>query len=461
MIGPYIIDSVFDICDQEDSDQGLTLAEIKENDCVDFLGNTFGLLHNQIEEDFEAIDKNGDGLVSKEEGVNAYLTFDRLDSNNDDKTVDDDFSKLSILLYTNCVDNPTEFDGIDEDFSDDDMDKLKDDIENTSFDATRPTKIIAHGYREDASDFCSWFIELYRTNSRSDCNFNIICVNWEKYSDNDPEVYVRAANNAVEVGKIIGEKIVKEVLVDRLNQDPSKIHAIGHSLGAHLVGYIGRKFQAVQISTNTFTTCKWWNLLSCYSNAAAEVQKIGRITGLDPANLLFDDDSDHEDDRLKKEDADFVDVIHTNSGNSLDGCFGLSSQMGHVDFYPNGGSFMPGCTDELPNFAQSIKDDFILFFSTMTSSDLEILSNIMISQCSHNMVQRYYQDSIKNRDDSSNFLSKRCDSYEKFENDDCYGDTLQMGEALDITAAKAAQGNYFLDTNAYDDDKTPYSYSTT
>lgn len=42
---------------------------------------------------------------------------------------------------------------------------------------------------------------------------------------------------------------------------------------------------------------------------------------------------------LNKEQANFVDVIHTSSGT-----LGYSSAIGHTDFYPNGGTHpMPGC----------------------------------------------------------------------------------------------------------------------
>lgn len=43
-------------------------------------------------------------------------------------------------------------------------------------------------------------------------------------------------------------------------------------------------------------------------------------------------------DRLDETDAIFVDVMHTNAGKN-----GLNKSIGHMDFYPNGGEFQPGC----------------------------------------------------------------------------------------------------------------------
>ena len=42
------------------------------------------------------------------------------------------------------------------------------------------------------------------------------------------------------VGKYSGEKIAFEMLINQLGQMPSQIEAVGHSLGAHLVGHLGR-----------------------------------------------------------------------------------------------------------------------------------------------------------------------------------------------------------------------------
>jgi Lipase len=58
--------------------------------------------------------------------------------------------------------------------------------------------------------------------------------------------------------------------------------------------------------------------------------------------------------QLDKSDADFVDVIHT-----CGGFLGFARPLGHVDFYPNGGSFVqPGCANVL-----SFGKDFALIFN--------------------------------------------------------------------------------------------------
>lgn len=63
--------------------------------------------------------------------------------------------------------------------------------------------------------------------------------------------------------------------------DPSDVHLIGHSLGAHTAGYAGEKLGGI----------------------------IGRITGLDPAEPYFQGMPSHL--RLDYTDAQLVDVIHT------------------------------------------------------------------------------------------------------------------------------------------------------
>ena len=68
------------------------------------------------------------------------------------------------------------------------------------------------------------------------------------------------------------------------------------------------------------------------------------FTGLDPADPYFQGTDVRV--RLDPSDAAFVDVIHTDGSSILQLGFGTMQQMGHVDFYPNGGSNQPGCDSD-------------------------------------------------------------------------------------------------------------------
>ena len=51
-----------------------------------------------------------------------------------------------------------------------------------------------------------------------------------------------------------------------------------------------------------------------------------------------------KDSLLKKTDADFVDIVHTNGGTDYEDR-AIFDPLGHVDFYANGGHHQPGCLD--------------------------------------------------------------------------------------------------------------------
>ena len=70
---------------------------------------------------------------------------------------------------------------------------------------------------------------------------------------------------------------------------------------------------------------------------------IVNFEGLDPAKPGFENLSIHMT-GLNPNDAQFVDIIHTAAG-----IVGYSSELGHVDFYPNGGTApQPGCGSLFP-----------------------------------------------------------------------------------------------------------------
>lgn len=60
------------------------------------------------------------------------------------------------------------------------------------------------------------------------------------------------------------------------------------------------------------------------------------VLALDPSGKYFE--VAHPDARLDSSDAQFVDVIHTDSEDN-----GLEQPLGHIDFYPNGGEEQKGC----------------------------------------------------------------------------------------------------------------------
>lgn len=99
----------------------------------------------------------------------------------------------------------------------------------------------------------------------------------------------------------------------------SRIHLLGHSLGSHMVGQAGKHIQKTM------------------------QKKINRITATDPAGPLFDSPVlVPAANRLDKNDAEFVDVIHTDAGD-----YGMQHSIGQIDFYANGGKrFQPGCEDD-------------------------------------------------------------------------------------------------------------------
>ena len=72
-----VIETVFHVCDGKDTEEGLTLPEVMENHCLSHLTSGFGVLEEDIPRHFQAIDENGDGLVSKQE---ATLLLDRVNN---------------------------------------------------------------------------------------------------------------------------------------------------------------------------------------------------------------------------------------------------------------------------------------------------------------------------------------------------------------------------------------------
>uniref|UniRef100_A0A8C1TRU4 Lipase, hepatic a n=1 Tax=Cyprinus carpio TaxID=7962 RepID=A0A8C1TRU4_CYPCA len=145
-----------------------------------------------------------------------------------------------------------------------------------------------------------------------------------------------------------------------------KVHWIGYSLGAHISGFAG-------------------------SNLAVSGKTFGRITGLDPAGPLFEGMSHTE--RLSPEDARFVDAIHTFTQEHMGLSVGIKQPVAHFAFYPNGGSFQPGCQLH------------VIFFSycywLIINNKIVVVLNVFVEIMMH-------QDSLMNKNDNTAFDKGYC-----------------------------------------------------
>ncbi|POI35929.1 hypothetical protein CIB84_000317 [Bambusicola thoracicus] len=181
---------------------------------------------------------------------------------------------------------------------------------------------------------------------------------------------------------------------DQYSYSSANVHIIGHSLGAHVAGEAGKRRPGV-----------------------------GRITGLDPAQPYFQDTPIEV--RLDKSDAEFVDVIHTDTAPIIPNLgFGMAPAIGHLDFYPNGGVEMPGCDK---NSLSQIVDLDGIWEGTKD-----------FVACNHLRSYKYYSDSIVYPD---GFLGYACGSYDAFK-EGCFpcpsGGCPNMGHYADKFKGKTS-----------------------
>lgn len=204
---------------------------------------------------------------------------------------------------------------------------------------------------------------------------NVITVSWGKHAKT--LIYRNSVRAVRHVGQFVGDMIME--VSSKYNIPIENFHLIGHSLGAHVSGFAGKR------------------IINC-KNA-----KIGRISGLDPAWPSFENAA--PEDRLCSNDANFVDIIHTDAGSA-----GYAKSLGHIDFYPNGGGKKQnGCS----------------------SLDLA---------CSHKRAPIYFYESIN----SHGFVAIEAPNFSEFDCGRCNQNRRAvMGENVD----QSLKGDFYLYTN--------------
>uniref|UniRef100_A0A667YK91 Lipoprotein lipase a n=1 Tax=Myripristis murdjan TaxID=586833 RepID=A0A667YK91_9TELE len=237
-------------------------------------------------------------------------------------------------------------------------------IAECEFNPETQTFVVIHGWTVTGM-FESWVPKLVTALYEREPTANVIVVDWLTRAS---QHYPSSAADT----KLVGRDVAKFVSwIQRELQLPwERIHLLGYSLGAHVAGIAGDLTK----------------------------QKISRITGLDPAGPTFEH-ADAES-TLSPDDAQFVDVLHTNTRGSPDRSIGIQRTVGHIDIYPNGGTFQPGC--DIQNTLMGIAQAGIKGFQDMAQ----------IVKCSHERSIHLFIDSLVNTGQQS--MAYRCNSKEAF-----------------------------------------------
>ncbi|GLV34331.1 uncharacterized protein CBL_00259 [Carabus blaptoides fortunei] len=167
--------------------------------------------------------------------------------------------------------------------------------------------------------------------------YNVISVDWQAGAE---PPFQQAISNA----RVVAREA--QFLIKTLKTDYglllTQLHLIGHGVGAHIAGYIGKS-----------------------------IRNIARITGM-PQIV-----------KLSTTDAAYVEVLHTDGeGKHRQGTL---KPMGHIDFYINNGSNQPGCT---------VNDEYN---SVLYLTRDEIKEGTILPDCSHKRAFKYYLDSVCNK----------------------------------------------------------------
>lgn len=201
-------------------------------------------------------------------------------------------------------------------------------FESNLYDSSASSYFIVHGF------LSSWNSDSWMCNTKdfilNNTRANVFIVDWSGGAKPMlPIDYAAAVSNTNQVAEQLASFI--RILLELSGQsEADKFHFIGHSLGAHISGFVGYALQG----------------------------SLGQITALDPAGPCFstlmglNGHSEQASEsgilgvagrRLSAASARLVLALHTDTG-----LFGLNENCAHYDIYVNGGFRQPNCTSLNP-----------------------------------------------------------------------------------------------------------------
>ncbi|CAG9762078.1 unnamed protein product [Ceutorhynchus assimilis] len=281
--------------------------------------------------------------------------------------------QVTFYLYTN--ENPKEFTAIDSN----NLERFRN--------FTNQIVFLIHGWTNSRKS--EWLENMKNAFLVRDKNSFVIIVDWE---DPANQLYYVSSINTYDVGKFIAKLLVN--LYKNYGVDKRNFLIVGHSLGGQVAGFIGKQFKKQTL------------------------QSLPRIIALDPAGPLFTTRPLNE--RLNKDDADVVEVVHTNGGT-----FGFLDACGTIDFFVNGGSSQPGCKRiDLADLVGSVQEPLL---------------------CDHRRSWAYFTEALLN---PTEMVAQKCNSWAEYKISYCDKVTVPMGD-LNTTLT----GSFYLKTNK----EPPYS----